>query len=230
MMVPMSSESAAEDVLPAAGQSRAGLLRGAAGRIETLLASPAGAPLGGVLVCHPHPLYGGALSNKVTYSLASTALKAGFAALRFNFRGVGKSEGRHDEGRGETEDAVLLGEWLRARLPAGAPLVLAGFSFGSFIALKASSQLRPAGLMSVAPPFGKYFGGEPAPPHPGCPWRVLHSRDDEVVAYDGTLVELQRYVPMPELITVDGCGHFFHGRLDEVQSAFSGLIGQAVAS
>lgn len=225
----MSSELLPEDPLPAPGQSRAGLVRGAAGRIETLLAAPAGSLRGGVLVCHPHPLYGGALSNKVTYSLASTAVKAGFAALRFNFRGVGKSEGRHDEGRGETEDAVLLGDWLRARLPVGAPLLLAGFSFGSFIALKAAARLRPAGLMSVAPPFGKYFGDEPAPLHPGCPWWVLHSRDDEVVSYDSTLVELRRYAPMPELITVDGCGHFFHGRLDAVQDAFSGLIGQAVS-
>lgn len=224
----MSPDNFADEALPAPGQSRAGLVRGKAGRIETLLAAPAGTPRGGVLVCHPHPLYGGALSNKVTYSLSSTALKAGFAALRFNFRGVGKSEGLHDEGRGETDDAELLGDWLRARLPPGAPLLLAGFSFGSFIALKASARLKPAALMSVAPPFGKYFGGEPAPPHPGCPWRVLHSRDDEVVSYPSTVEELQCYAPAPELITVDGCGHFFHGRLDEVQSAFAGLIAQAV--
>jgi alpha/beta superfamily hydrolase len=219
----MSDSSELDQPLPAPGQSRAGLVRGTAGRIEILFAAPAQTLRGGVLICHPHPLYGGALSNKVTYSLAATALKAGFAALRFNFRGVGKSEGLHDNGAGETEDAVLLAEWLRQRLPAGAPLVLAGFSFGSYIALKAASRVQPAALMSVAPPLGKYLGYQ-APPHPHCPWRVLHSRDDEVVSYQTTLAELQQYQPMPELITVDGCGHFFHGRLNEVQDAFGGLL------
>lgn len=219
----MSDSSELDQPLPGPGQSRAGLVRGAAGRIEILFAAPAQPVRGGVLICHPHPLYGGALSNKVTYSLAATALKAGFAALRFNFRGVGKSEGRHDNGAGETEDAVLLAEWLRQRLPASAPLVLAGFSFGSYIALKAASRAQPAALMSVAPPSGKYLGYQ-APPHPHCPWRVLHSRDDEVVSYQTTLAELQQYQPMPELISVDGCGHFFHGRLNEVQEAFGGLL------
>lgn len=219
----MSDPSPLDQALPPPGQSRAGLVRGAAGRIEILFAAPTPPPRGGVLICHPHPLYGGALSNKVTYSLASTALKAGFAALRFNFRGVGKSEGLHDNGAGETEDAVLLADWLRQRLPAEAPLVLAGFSFGAYIALKAASRVQPAALMSVAPPLGKYLGYQ-APPAPNCPWRVLHSRDDEVVSYQTTLVELQQYRPMPELITVDGCGHFFHGRLNEVQDAFGGLL------
>ncbi len=201
-------------------------LRGAAGGIECLLAAPKGEPRGGCIICHPHPLYGGAMSNKVTYALASTALKQGFYALRFNFRGVGKSEGLHDEGRGETDDTVLLAEELRAALPADLPLVLAGFSFGSFVALKAAAAVKPAALMSVAPPFGKYFGGEPMPEHPHCPWRVLHSRDDEVVSYASTLAELARYTPAPELISTDGAGHFFHGRLAEVSEAFAGLLQQ----
>lgn len=214
--------------LPAPGGALAQTPRGAAGPIEVLLAAPREPARGAVLICHPHPLYGGAMSNKVVYSLASTALQNGLYALRFNFRGVGKSQGLHDKGRGETDDAVWLGEQLRAALPAGTPLLLAGFSFGSFVALKAAARLKPVALMSVAPPFGKYFGGEPAPSHPGCPWRVLHSRDDEVVDYAGTLADLERYQPAPELISVDGCGHFFHGRLDEVQRAFAGLIAQAL--
>lgn len=166
------------------------------------------------------------MSNKVAYTLAATAVKEGFCALRFNFRGVGRSEGLHDEGRGETDDTVLLAQALRAELPKGLPLVLAGFSFGSFVALKAAARVQPAALMSVAPPFGKYFGGEPAPQHPQCPWRVLHSLDDEVVDYASTQAELARYTPAPELVTVDGAGHFFHGRLHEVGSAFAGLLGR----
>ena len=91
------------------------------------------------IVAPPHPLYGGAMSNKVVYTLASTAGKAGLATLRFNFRGVGKSTGVHDEGRGETEDTVwLAAAWraaVNARLGHEAPLVLAGFSFGAFVSL-----------------------------------------------------------------------------------------------
>ena len=214
--------------LPAPGGALAQTPRAAAGFLEVLLAAPRAPARGAALICHPHPLYGGAMSNKVVYTLASTALQSGLYALRFNFRGVGRSQGLHDEGRGETDDAVWLGEQLRAALPAGTPLLLAGFSFGSFVALKAAARLTPVALMSVAPPFGKYFGGEPAPAHPGCPWRVLHSRDDEVVDYAGTLADLERYRPAPELISVDGCGHFFHGRLDEVQRAFTGLIAQVL--
>lgn len=203
--------------LPAAGQSLEQLLEGPAGVIETLIAAPRGPapPRGYAVICHPHPLFGGAMSNKVTYTLASIALKAGFYALRFNFRGVGRSAGLHDEARGETEDTLWLAEQLRARLP-GLPLLLAGFSFGSFVSLKAAAAARPAALISIAPPFGKYFGGEAPPPHPGCPWLVVHSRDDEVVPFAETEDILRQYRPMPEIHIVDGAGHFFHGRLQEI--------------
>ncbi len=213
--------------LPAAGQSLALLPQGPAGVIEALLAAPAQPPWGACIVCHPHPLHGGAMSNKVVYTLASTAARAGLLTLRFNFRGVGKSAGLHDDGRGETEDVVWLAASLRAALPADAELLLAGFSFGAFIALKAAATVKPAALMSVAPPFGKYLGDHgPRPPHPDCPWRVIHSRDDDTVAYADTAADLARYAPPPALVTVDGAGHFFHGRLAEVGSAFAGLIAE----
>lgn len=210
--------------LPRPGESLAQLPRGPAGRIEVLLAAPKAPVRGAALICHPHPLYGGALSNKVVWTLAATALRNDLLALRFNFRGVGKSEGLHDQGRGETDDAVLLAGLLRAALAPDQPLVLAGFSFGAFVALKAAARLAPAALMSVAPPFGRYFGGEAAPAHPGCPWRVIHSRDDDTVSYADTAAQLAAYSPPPELLTVDGAGHFFHGRLDEVAKAFDGLL------
>lgn len=164
------------------------------------------------------------MSNKVVYALASTADKAGLATLRFNFRGVGRSTGLHDEGRGETEDTTWLVQQLRACLSPEAPLVLAGFSFGAFVALKAAAVARPAALMSVAPPFGKYFGHAARPPHPGCAWTVIHSRDDDTVSYQETAAELDAYRPAPHLVTVDGAGHFFHGRLADVHAAFSGLL------
>jgi uncharacterized protein len=198
------------------------LLDGAAGPIETLVAMPAGTPRGFAVVCHPHPLHGGALSNKVTYALASCALKAGLVAARFNFRGVGRSAGTHDGGRGETEDTLAVVDWLRGQLP-GASLLLAGFSFGAFVSLKAAARAQPTLQVSIAPPF-KYFDAEPLPPRPAAPWLVVHGRDDEVVAYADTKAVLDRYAPAPELVTLDGVGHFFHGRLGDLEAAVSAFI------
>lgn len=208
--------------LPTAGAADTLLLDGAAGPIETLVAMPSGTPSGIAVVCHPHPLHGGALSNKVTYMLASCALKAGLVAARFNFRGVGKSAGAHDGGRGETEDTLAVVAWLRGQLP-GAPLLLAGFSFGAFVSLKAAARAQPALQVSIAPPF-KYFADEPLPPRPAAPWLVVHGRDDEVVAYAGTKAVLDRYDPPPELVTLDGVGHFVHGRLGDLEAAVGAFI------
>jgi uncharacterized protein len=208
--------------LPARGESATLLLDGSAGAIETLVAVPADAPRGIAVVCHPHPLHGGALGNKVTYTLASCALKAGLVAARFNFRGVGKSAGAHDGGRGETDDTLAVAAWLRGQLP-GLPLLLAGFSFGAFVSLKAAARVRPALQVSIAPPF-KYFDSEPLPPRPPAPWLVVHGRDDEVVDYAETKAVLDGYEPQPELATLDGVGHFFHGRLRELEAAVSAFI------
>ena len=211
--------------LPAPGHNATLLLPGPAGIIETLVSSPreaAGVP-GFALVCHPHPLMGGAMTNKVAYTLASTALKAGLHALRFNFRGVGKSAGTHDQGRGETEDVLWLAQWMRQQLP-GARLLLAGFSFGAFVSLNAAARARPDLQVSIAPPFGKYFGDAPPPLRPDCPWLVVHGLDDDVVPYAETAAVLQQYVPPPQLLSPDGVGHFFHGRLGDVQDAMQGFI------
>jgi hypothetical protein len=239
--------------LPAPGHAGTLLLLGAAGRIETLIAlpvlsssrsgrieGPATDPIGFAVICHPHPLHGGALSNKVTYALASCALQCGLAAVRFNFRGVGKSQGAHDGGRGETEDTLAVIAWMRAQLP-GAKLLLAGFSFGAFVSLKAAARAKPALQVSIAPPF-KYFADEPLPPRqaqvqaadkssqlrlpprPPAPWLVVHGLDDEVVDYAETQQALSQYQPPPELVTMDGVGHFFHGRLNDLQDAVTGFI------
>lgn len=112
------------------------LLEGAVGKIEALLEAPeSGDPVEACLVCHPHPLYGGTMHNKVVYRLARALRRSGAVVLRFNFRGVGASEGRHDHGAGEYDDAGLMLEWLRARYPA-VNYSVAGFSFGSRIALQ----------------------------------------------------------------------------------------------
>ena len=209
--------------LPVAGSSAERFIDGDAGRIECLVAVPRGAPRGIAVVCHPHPLFGGAMSNKVVYSLASTALAQGLVSARFNFRGVGKSEGAHDQARGETRDCLRVVQVLRQTVP-GVPLLLAGFSFGAFVSLSAARDAGAAALVSIAPPFGRYFADAAHPPPPGCPWMVLHSRDDDTVPYDETTAVLRSYDPAPELVSVDGAGHFFHGRLGDVQDAMSAFL------
>jgi alpha/beta superfamily hydrolase len=209
--------------LPAPGQSAHGTLAGPAGDLECTVAAPR-APVRGVAVaCHPHPLYGGAMSNKVVYTLASAALAQGFVSARFNFRGVGQSQGTHDSARGEIDDCLAVVEWLRTAQP-GQPLLLSGFSFGAFVSLQAASRAKAAGLVSIAPPFGRYFDDAPQPPHPGCPWLVLHSRDDDTVPYEETAAILDAYDPPPRRIAVDGAGHFFHGRLEDVRNAMLSFL------
>lgn len=168
---------------------------------------------------------GGTMDNKVVYTLAACATKSGMLAMRFNFRGAGQTAGQHDHGRGEADDVVLLANALRERCP-GLPLVLMGFSFGAWVSLCAAHRVAPQGLVSVAPPFGKYGGTASSPLPPGCPWRVLHSKDDEVVNYIETRDALSRYTPPPDLVTVDGAGHFFHSRLADIQNAVLPFLAQ----
>lgn len=207
---------------PETGRGGPDEVQGPAGRIELAWTLPSGPTRGLALVTHPHPLHGGALSNKVAYTLASAAAAQGYLALRFNFRGVGRSEGRHDHGIGETDDAVLLAQALQ-RLAPDQPLLLLGFSFGAFIQLRVAERVACAGVLTVAPPLGRYLD-LPAPARPSAAWWVLHSRDDTVVDFAETERLLADYRPTPRLVAVDGAGHFFHGRLDEVRDAVCGLV------
>ncbi len=209
--------------IPAPGASARGLIDGPVGGIECLLTVPEGAVSGIAVTCHPHPLYGGEMGNKVVYTLDSVAQKLGMAAIRFNFRGVGASQGEHDQARGETEDCLTVISWLRAQFP-GKKLLLMGFSFGSFVSLSAAERAKPAVLVSIAPPFGKYFPDASHPSHPECPWLIIHSRDDEVVSHEETSQVLAGYDPKPRLLSVDGAGHFFHGRLGEIRTQVRGFI------
>jgi hypothetical protein len=203
-------------VLPAAGHHSAGLIDGPAGALEVELGAPdAGEVRALSVICHPHPMYGGALTNKVVYALARSAQASGYAALRFNFRGVGKSSGAYDRGVGEIEDACAAAAWLREQYPER-PLVIQGFSFGAFISLCAAARLEARGLVTISVPAAGYLE-RAAPPSPDCPWLAVHSRDDDVVAYDDTAAMLKQYQPAPHLATLDGAGHFYHGHLNELR-------------
>lgn len=187
-------------------------IEGPAGPIEALLEVPEH-PLPIVaVVCHPHPLHGGTMHNKVVHTLARCFYRAGAAALRFNFRGVGDSAGRYDDGVGEIDDAAAAAAWARAAQP-GSALFLAGFSFGAAVALRAAPRLGPCGLVTVAPPVARIPGDFESP---GCPWLVVHGEHDELVPLGDVRSWVGRIDPPPSLAVIDGATHFFHGALGEL--------------
>jgi alpha/beta superfamily hydrolase len=203
-------------------------LPGPAGQIEALLELPAGEPPadGGVphrfgVVCHPHPLYGGTLDNKVVYTVARAFLELGVPAIRFNFRGVGGSAGRYDEGSGETEDVLAVIGYGRERWPGASPW-LAGFSFGGAVAVRAAGQARPERLVAVAPGVTRVAMEGVA--SPACPWLLVQGDADDVIEPAAVLAWAQRQSTPPTLRILTGAGHFFHGRLHELRAAVLGFL------
>lgn len=191
-------------------------LDGAAGKIEALLEEPeSGDRSEACLVCHPHPLYGGSMHNKVVYRLARGLRRSGSVVLRFNFRGVGRSEGAHDQGAGELEDARLLLEWLRARYP-GLPYSVAGFSFGSRIALRLGCSLEGVRRI-VAVGFPTKSGNFEYLKNCLAPKIFVQSSHDE----HGPRPELEtiyRDIAEPKQIHwVDAADHFFRDGLDVLE-------------
>jgi uncharacterized protein len=172
-------------------------------------------------VCHPHPVFGGTMHNKVVYRTARALRQAGCVVLRFNFRGVGRSEGEHDEGIGEVDDARLALDWLRARYP-GLPYTLAGFSFGSKVILKLGCKLGDARRL-IALGFPAKF--EQPELIAGCtaPKIFVQSTHDEF----GPLAEMEAFyaaVAEPkQLHWVEAEDHFFAGGLDRLESLIGGL-------
>ena len=156
------------------------------------------------------------MSNKVVHTLARTLQEQGLATVRFNYRGVGQSQGSYDEGRGETDDALAVIAWGRARWPH-APLILAGFSFGSMVALRAAPSAQPARLITVAPPVMRAEFG--AIEQPQCPWLIIQGEADEVVDYREVAAFAARFSPAPVLRLLPGVDHFFNGRLPELRQA-----------
>lgn len=207
---------------PAASASL--LLPGPAGAIELACALPeAGVARAGVaIICHPHPLQGGTMHNKVVTITERALLELGLATVRFNFRGVGQSEGVHDHGVGEADDVAAIADWLRAERP-GDTLWLAGFSFGAYVALRAAPRVAPAQLVLIAPPAGRWdFSGIAAP---ACPWLVVQGEEDEVVDPAAVFAWVDTLDPVPQLVRMPETGHFFHRRLMDLRGALKNALG-----
>lgn len=192
------------------------LIDGPVGVIDTIVETPA--KLRGIaIVCHPHPLFGGANSNKVAYTLARSLRDMGYAALRPNFRGVGKTAGTHDHGEGESDDVLAVLAWAQARFGKELPIVLAGFSFGAYVQTRAAQSLQEAGgkiqqLVLVGTAAGHVEGARHYETRAvDGNALVIHGSKDETVPLPNVMAWAEPLeVPV---IVVPGADHFFHGRL-----------------
>lgn len=184
---------------------------GPAGSLEGVLHLPDGEPNAVVVVAHPLPTMGGTMENKVVTTLAKTFVELGYAALRFNFRGVGNSEGEFDSGNGEVEDVLAAVEHMQGEF-GHLPLILSGFSFGGYVQARAAQHLHPQPhkLVLVAPAVGRF-----AMPHVPHNTLVLHGEHDEVISLSDTL-DWARPQHLP-IVVLPEAGHFFHGRLNQLK-------------
>ncbi|MGH8251761.1 MAG: alpha/beta hydrolase, partial [Steroidobacteraceae bacterium] len=202
-------------------------INGPAGPIEAMIERPPDARDDTIAVCcHPHPLYGGAMQNKVVHTLARSAQDQGVTTLRFNFRGVGASAGSFDDGVGESDDVAALADWCRSNLGA-TKLWSMGFSFGAFVAFRLATLRDAKLLVTVAPPVRRFdFTRLPVP---RCPWLVAQGDADELVDHEAVRRWTSSLDPAPEVRILPGAEHFFHGRLTELRALVGGWLAEKLA-
>ncbi|MCI0489003.1 MAG: alpha/beta fold hydrolase [Blastocatellia bacterium] len=204
---------------------------GPVGRIEAILKEPASAPVGVAIVCHPHPLFGGTMHNKVVYRIAKAFHQSGFAVLRFNFRGTGRSQGNYDKGRGEQDDLSAAIRFMEEKYP-GAEVWLAGFSFGARVLLEAvceddkrESFRKLRALIAAGTPVSRYdFESAISCPVPKL---FVQGAGDEFGSVADLEKLLERMSGPKSLKVIEGADHFFEGRLDELAQAVSEFISSA---
>lgn len=187
-----------------------GLVEGPVGALEVAIDEPEGVCRGVAVVCHPHPLFGGSLSNKVVQTLARAYVQQGWRAVRFNFRGVGRSAGTHDAGAGELEDLLAV---IQAHSPSG-PLSLAGFSFGAFVTSHAVARLhghRALEHVLLVGTAASRFDVAPIAPELHARTLVIHGEADDTVPL-ASVLDWARPQHLP-VVVVPGVAHFFHGQL-----------------
>lgn len=198
------------------------LIDGAVGHIEATMDMPEGDERNAIAICcHPHPVHGGAMTNKVIHTVSRTLAGLGIPAIRFNFRGVGRSEGEYDEGRGEQQDLIKVIEWAQKEYP-NRPLWLAGFSFGSWIAALQAKRQGTKQLISIAPPVNRFSFDDFEIPN--CPWLVAMGEADDVVDPAAVFEWVDNLSPQPELIKMPDAGHFFHGQLVELREKLEAAL------
>ena len=201
------------------GEHRA-LVSGPAGQIDVALSVPPGDAAGFAIVCHPHPLMGGTMDNKVVTTLARVCRDAGLVAIRFNFRGVAASAGSFDQGIGEQEDVLALAHWAQTQF-ALPWRVLAGFSFGAYVSaqvhvgMRADAAVSAPRLWLVAPPVTRFTLSAQTLP---ADTRVIYGDADEVVDPTAIADWLRAASDTVQITVVAGAGHFFHGQLSVLKA------------
>jgi alpha/beta superfamily hydrolase len=199
---------------------------GPAGVLEAAIDMSARPAVAAAVICHPHPLQQGTMSNKVVTTVARAFTRLGADAVRFNFRGVGRSAGAYADGIGERDDALAVVAWCRERWPDRA-LYLAGFSFGGAVAAAIAARVAPAGLVTVAPAVDRLQRGFESP---ACPWLLIHGDADDVVP-PGPVLEWCATLPAPpRVVLMPDAGHFFHGRLPDLAKAVVETFGADFAA
>ena len=201
------------------------MINGPAGRLEALLSYAADHGSYIAVICHPHPLHGGTMRNKVVHTMARVCHEMGAPVLRFNFRGVGASEGEFGHTVGEAGDLAACVQWMRDKYP-GRHLLLAGFSFGSYVAAKMAARLGAHALISIAPPVNLYeFGAIEAPQEP---WLVVQGGKDEVVPADEVRQWAGTTTAVNHLAWMADASHFFHGRLLDLSAVVKEWLETAI--
>jgi hypothetical protein len=198
-------------------ESKNFFLQGPAGNLEAVLWTPAIAPGMAAVVCHPHPLFGGTMHNKVVFQAAKALDSLGIAVLRFNFRGAGLSEGVHDKGRGELDDVRAALQYLGVEFP-GTPVLVAGFSFGCWVGLRAGCEdARVEKLIGIGAPVNNSDFSYLAK----CakPKLVVHGSNDEHGDVENVRQMVASLPGENELVVVDGVDHFFTGKIEELGKA-----------
>ena len=188
---------------------------GPSGSLEAVVEDPGEAVANYAIICHPHPVYGGTMDNKVVTTVARALHECSIPTLRFNFRGVGRSQGAFDQGLGETADAEAVAAFGAARWP-GRALLVSGFSFGGYVALRLARLTPMDKLIAVAPAVQFFAPGTGAP---NCPWVIIQGDADDIVDPKAVIGWASGLSPTPRITVLPGVGHFFHGRLRELRDA-----------
>lgn len=172
------------------------------------------------VICHPHPLYEGTMHNKVVTTLAHTFRDLGINSVRFNFRGVGKSDGQYGDSVGELQDCLAVVDWVKQTSPQQA-IILAGFSFGGAIALRAAVEIDPLLLVTIAPAVYTLNTAQGAI---SCPWILVQGEADDVILPETVYTFLKNRSEKPEIILLPNAGHFFHGQLTLLKQQLTDAI------
>ncbi len=202
-------------------------LTSSAGSLAGLHDAPEGPPRAGLpraaVVCHPHPVHGGRMDNKVVHTVAKVLRERGLHVVRFNFRGFGGSEGEHDQGRGELDDVRAAIDFAAGLVRPQDELLVCGYSFGSYVGLRAAlDDERVSALLAIAPPVNHY--DFEAVGRTSRPLAVVYSKDDELVPADAVEAWLAACATPPRVSLVDGGGHLFHGRLGPIREAVGSFL------